>query len=258
MHIDGLKVLTESWVLPERAEAAELEEGSVGAAQEQKVGTRGTPEGNFGKVRRETRDNHAQVGRCKRICLHPLNEFSAWRELLTDGSVILIREKCGDACDPRVRRLGNNQVVLLARSEQEVSRVIENDVNARITQDITVEAFEIRRRADHGGLDLNAINSLDVRVTGDGRGRHTATETDDENSSRGRFKRGSQVTQEELCSSITSGCVYFTVDAEGHVVIRAENGYRVVYAVCRKHEIVCRSNFAKSKMTLIRIPIEYC
>src|SRR6267378_2801281 len=214
MHIDGLKVLTESWVLPERAEAAELEEGSVGAAQEQKVGTRGTPEGNFGKVRSETRDNHAQVGRCKRICLHPLNEFSARRELLANGSVILIREERGDSGDPRVRRLGNDQVVLLARSKQKVSRVIKNDVNARITQDITVEAFEIRRGADHGGLDLNAINSLDVWVTGDGRGSHTATEADDENSPRRGLKRGSQVTQEELCASITSGCIYFAVDAE--------------------------------------------
>ena len=97
-------------------------------------------------------------------------------------------------------------------------------MNARITQDITVEAFEIRRRADHGGLDLNAINSLDVRVTGDGRRRHTATETDDKNSPRRRLKRGSQVTQEELCASITSGGIYFTVDAECHVVIGAENG----------------------------------
>src|SRR6266481_1612286 len=102
MHIDGLKVLTENWVLPERAEAIELEEGSVGAAQEQEVGSRSAPEGNFAKVRRETRDDHAQVGRCKRISLHPLNKFSAWREPLADGSIILIREKRGDACDPRI------------------------------------------------------------------------------------------------------------------------------------------------------------
>jgi len=67
MHIDGLKVLTENWVLLERAEATELEEGSVGAAQEQKVGSRGTPESNFGEVGCETRDNHAQVVGCNRI-----------------------------------------------------------------------------------------------------------------------------------------------------------------------------------------------
>ena len=117
MHINGLKVLTESWVLPERAEAAELEKGRVGAAQEQKVRSLGTPKGNLGKVRRETRDNHAQVGRCKRVCLHPLNEFSARRKLPADGSVILIREKRGDSGDPRVRGLGNDQIVLLARSK---------------------------------------------------------------------------------------------------------------------------------------------
>src|SRR5205814_8992081 len=147
---------------------------------------------------------------------------------------------------------------LLARRKEEVSRVIENDVNARINQDITVEALKIRRRADHGGLDLNAIDSLNVRITGDGRGGHTATKADDENVPRRRLKRGSQVTQKELRASITSGCIYFTVEAKGHVVIRAENGDRVVYAICRKHEIACRGDLAKSEMTLVRIAIEYC
>src|SRR5205814_9205753 len=140
-----------------------------GAAQEQKVRSMGTRMGNLRKVRRETRDNHAQGGRCKRVCLHALSECAARRKLPADGSVNLVREKRGDSGDPRVRGLGNDQIVLLARSKEEVVRVIENNVNARITQDITIEASEIRRRAYHGGPELHASDSLACRSTADRR-----------------------------------------------------------------------------------------
>ena len=70
--------------MPERSKAGELEGSSVGPAQEQKIGFRTAPEGNVGEVRGESRENHPKIGRCKRICLQPLNKFPPRSELPAD------------------------------------------------------------------------------------------------------------------------------------------------------------------------------
>ena len=258
MNIHGLEVAAHSRFLPERAEPAELERRSFRAAKQEEVRPLGAPQSDLGEARREGSENHAEVGGRKRVGLNPLHEHSAWRESFAHGAVILHGKECGDSCNPRVGRLGDDEVVFLPRSQQEVSCVVEDDVQARIVQDAAVEFFKIRSSADYSGLNLHAINSLDIRITGNRGCGHTAAEPDDENAPRRLVKCASQVPQQKLRAGIASGGIRFAIDAESHIVVGTQNTNRVIYAVSRENEIVGCGDFAQREMALIRVPVEHC
>src|SRR4029077_4510451 len=70
------------------------------------------PERSALKFSEERREEHAQILGIQGIGLHPLHEYAARSEPAADGCVKLAREKRGDAGDPGIRWLGDNQVVL--------------------------------------------------------------------------------------------------------------------------------------------------
>src|SRR5215469_16883163 len=166
VHIHRLKVLSKSRVLPERVKPGELERRGISSTNEKKIWLCRAPKCDFREVSHQGRHNHAKIVRCERIGLHPLDKNPTWREPPPDGGIELIREEGGDSRDPRVRRLRNNQIVLVRRSEQKVSRVIKDYPHSRVAQNATVEALKIGRRAYNSGLDFDAVNFLDVWITG--------------------------------------------------------------------------------------------
>src|SRR5260370_31009191 len=90
--------------------------------------------------------DEAQVGGIEGVGLDPLNEAAAGSEALPDGGVILIGEKRGDARDPRVGRLGDDEVVEVARGEEKIAGVVEMDAEARVAENAAIEFFEDRGR----------------------------------------------------------------------------------------------------------------
>src|ERR1700682_748998 len=116
---------------------------------------------------RERGDDHAEVRGIKRVSLYPLDEDAAYGETLADSRIIFIGEKSGDAGDPWVGGLGDNEIVLIPRGEQEITSVIEDDVHTRVAKHAAIECFKIRSGLNDSGLDFDAINSLHFRVPGD-------------------------------------------------------------------------------------------
>src|SRR5215472_18070267 len=144
------------------------------------------------------------------------------------------------------------------RSQQEVARVIEDDMNSRITQHTSVETSKVWGRLDNSGLNLNTINLLDIGVSSHGGHGHSASEADNEDSPGGSVKRGTQVAQEKLRSGITCRGIDLPVDAERDIVVRADNRNRIVHSLLGKHQIGCRDDFTERESALVRVPVEYC
>src|SRR6266404_9420646 len=96
------------------------------------------PERRALKFRKKCSKYRPQVFREWRIGLHPLHKHSAGREMPLRRVIKLAREQRGDPRDPRIRRLGNNEVILFARSEQKVAGIIDSNVKTRILEHIAV------------------------------------------------------------------------------------------------------------------------
>ena len=121
------------------------------------------PERGAMKFGEERREEHAQILGIQGIGLHPLHEYAVRSEAAADGCVKFAREKRGDAGDPGIRRLGNDQVVFLARGEEKIARVVERHMHARVEQHVAIERREQRRGADDGRLDFHDVQALQLR-----------------------------------------------------------------------------------------------
>ena len=71
-----------------------------------------------------------------------------------------------DPCDPGIRWLGNDQVIFSPARLQEIARVVEVNVQTRILEHAAVQSFKIRGRFKDSGLNLNAVDTLDVGKSG--------------------------------------------------------------------------------------------
>ena len=92
-------------------------------------------------------------------------------------------EKRGEAANPGVGRLRNDDIVSVGRSQEEVSPICDDRMNPRVLEDFPVFLGKEPRRVHHRRLDLNDIDPLDG-VAGDGAGGDTAPKTNHESRSR--------------------------------------------------------------------------
>src|SRR5262249_16607821 len=159
------------------------------------------PQSDISKVRRETAHNHAQVIWLECVGLHPLDKDSLLSEAPAGRRVVLISKERGDTGDPGIGRLTDDEGVLLARGQEKIARGIENDVQPRIAQNISIEGLKIRRGAQDSRFDFDAVNLLDIRIACHCRGGHSAAEADDENAPWCRVKDRSEMSEEQLSAS---------------------------------------------------------
>src|SRR5713101_5246953 len=200
--------------------------------------------------------DHAQVGGIEGVGLHPLHEAAAGSEPAPDGGVILIGEKRGDARDPRVGWLRDDEVVVFARGEEKIAGVVEMDAEARVAENAAIQFFEDRGRLHHGRLDFDDVNALDIRIAGHSRSGHAAAEADEEDAARRRMKDGAQMADQELRGGVAIRCVHFAVGLEGPVVVGAGDGNGSIEAVGGKEQVGSGGAFGEREMGFAVIPVE--
>ncbi len=95
-----------------------------------------------------------------------MDQRAAGRQAGLRGTIKLARKKHRDPGNPRIRWLGNNQVVSFARGKKKIARVVEGDMHARIVQHIAIQLREQWRGVYDGRFDFDNIQALEFRVTG--------------------------------------------------------------------------------------------
>src|SRR6185436_20603981 len=88
--------------------------------------------------------------------LDPLAQDAALAELLPADLVELPGEKARDPGEPRVGRLGEDEVVLLVGALEMAAPVVEDDPEVGVPVGPMVDAREVLRRGEDRGLDLAA------------------------------------------------------------------------------------------------------
>src|SRR6266446_6037413 len=105
-------------------------------------GLDGREDGAEGGVRREQSPAPNGIG------LYPLRQDSVGAQPSERGLIELAREQAGHAGTIRVRRLGEDQVVVLARREQELAAIADDDVHLWVGEHVAVD-----RAADLGNVE---------------------------------------------------------------------------------------------------------
>src|SRR5713101_3075252 len=200
--------------------------------------------------------DHAQVGGIEGVGLHPLHEAAAGSEPAPDGGVILIGEKRGDARDPRVGWLRDDEVVAVARGEEKIAGVVEMDAEARVAENAAIQFFEDRGRLNHGGLDFDNVNALDIGIAGHSRSGHAAAEADEEDAARRRMKDGAQMADQELRGGVAIRCVHFAVGLERPVVVGAGDSNGSIETVGGEEQVGGGGAFGEREMGFAVIPVE--
>src|ERR1041385_8844810 len=82
---------------------------------------------------------------------HPLSDHAGWIEMLLDQLKVFLGVERGAAFDPRVNGIAGDDVELFGGGENEMARVVINDLGARVVDDVVVllaEIFGCGRRDD--------------------------------------------------------------------------------------------------------------
>ena len=93
------------------------------------------------------------------VGVRPLADDAARREPRARAFEELAREERGHAGNPRIRWLGDDHVVLLAREQQVRSSVADDQPCARIGERPVILGVEEARRLDHLGRNLDDIRA---------------------------------------------------------------------------------------------------
>ena len=113
------------------------------------------------------------------VQLRPLAEDAVVGEAAARQLPVVDREQVRHAGDPRVRRLGDDDVVLVGRLRQKVAPVADDDVNPRVLRRMVVPRAEVvGAGVDHRRLELDDVGVGDgeLRDRADG---HARAEADD-------------------------------------------------------------------------------
>src|SRR5882724_7156377 len=129
-----------------------------------------------------------------------------------------------DPCDPGIRWLGNDQVIFFPARLQEIARVVEVNAQTGVLEHAAMQSFKIRGRFKDSGLNLNAVDTLDVGKSGHGRCRHTATKTNDQNFAWMWMKNGSEIPEKQLSARVQIAGVNLAVDFQRNVIFRTRDG----------------------------------
>ena len=112
---------------------------------------------------------------------HPLGHHAARVEALLDELEVLGRIERRRAPYPRMDRVRGDDVEGLARGGDEVTRIIENELDPRIVDHVVVFFGEVHSGAlRHQRFDLADDDTLDARVENKRARGNAGTEADDE------------------------------------------------------------------------------
>src|SRR5437762_2669847 len=161
-----------------------------------------------------------------------------------------------DPSDPGIRWLGNDQVVFSPAGLQEIARIVEVHVQTRIAEHAAVQSFKMRGRFKDSGLNLNAVDTLDVGKSGHGRCRHTAAETDDQNFAWMWMKHGSEIPEKQLSASVQVAGVNLAVDFQRNVIFRTRDGNCGVNAVPERYKVLGLCHFPRRERRIVITAIE--
>jgi len=185
-----------------------------------------------------------------------LYEHSAGQQALARVAIELACIERGNAGDPGIRRLRDDEIVAFMRGEQEVSGIVEDHVHARITQHPAVQLFQIRRRVNHGGLNFNAVNRCDIGESRDGCNGHAAAEANHQDARGMGMQKRAEIAEHALRAQVVSRGVDFSINAQGEIILRAQDGDGSVAPILRKQNIVSRSHFLRRHAARMQRVIE--
>src|SRR5581483_9973736 len=147
LHADALELRRERRVAPDAVELVDVElERLPRADQDRVVAVDDVQHGGLGEDRPEAREDGAVDVEIDLVGLDPLREDAVRAEAPGGQLVEVAREEVRDAGHPGVRRLGDDDVVGLVRREQDVARVVLEEVDARIAERTVVDVAEVLRR----------------------------------------------------------------------------------------------------------------
>ena len=130
---------------------------------------------------------------------HPLREDAAGLQMAPRDLQILLRVQRRRAAHPRVDGIRRDDVERLVRRLEEVSRVVEHELDARIVEDVMVLDTEVLPGAcGHDRLDLADDNAFDFGMDDEGSGRDAGADTDDEDGLRVRVHQRRDVAEHAL------------------------------------------------------------
>ncbi len=175
----------------------------------------GEPERDVGEDGQERRHLHLHVRGLEAVVVEPLREEAAGGEAREGRLVELAGEEVRDARDPRVRRLGGDDVPAPAGAQDVVAGVAEGDREAGVAAERAGERREEGRRLEGGALDLDALDRLE-RVEGGGGGARPRPPPDHERAPRPGVEQERHVGHEPLLRDVEGRAarVRLAVDGE--------------------------------------------
>ena len=146
---------------PRGLHAREVERPRLARADQDEVGGAvRVPHRGRGERGAEGLDDHLQILGADRVAVDPLHHHPARRQPRARQRVELLREERGHAADPRVGRLGDDDVPPAIAGQQVVARVADGQVDLRVAQHLAALAPEELRGLDHRRLDLDHVHAL--------------------------------------------------------------------------------------------------
>src|SRR5258707_4789927 len=127
-----LKILAKQIIAPQRASAAERKWLGGISRQHQIVAAGAMPQRSVRKMARYPVKDHRKIIEGQTVGLYPLNETAPRGKMFVDHVEKFVGVERSDSRDPRIRRFGNDQVVLFAAGLQEIPRVVKVEMQPRI------------------------------------------------------------------------------------------------------------------------------
>ena len=148
---------------------------------------------------------------------YPLRDDAARVEVASADFKILLRVEHGSAFDPRMDRIGGDDVEFFGRRGEIVPGVVVDDFDAAIMEHVVVFLGETSGDgAWDQRLDLANHDALDRRVSDERSGGHAGAATHDEHRARLRMEEGGDMAEHELEPHVLekAGRLGFSADVE--------------------------------------------
>src|SRR5205807_1604388 len=100
------------------------------------------------------------------------------------------------------------------RGEEKAASIVDNYMHAPIVEHTAIQRNQMRRGMENRGLDLDAIDLLNVRIAGDGRDRHPAAEANHQHLLQAGMEDCAKVTKNQLRAHVAGGRIGFAISAQ--------------------------------------------
>src|SRR5258708_1314485 len=127
-----LKILAKQIIAPQCPRAVERKWLGGIPRQHQIIAAGAMPQRSVRKMARYSVKNHCKIIEGQTVGLYPLNETAPRGKMFVDHLEKFVGVKRSDSGDPRIRRFGNDQVVLFAAGLQKIPRVVKVEMQPGI------------------------------------------------------------------------------------------------------------------------------